>query len=293
MNTTIDYISIINDTGKIEADYSCLERESVDEIELYVTADSIETEHFKLGKYSTHFSGTLSETDISRIASVTPSAKRNVVVMLKVIYLDGSISYKAYDSVFEFENAAPDIQYTYELTPHPAKYEGIHISGDVAEFTINCTAKYGASIVKQSKESFILNEGTNAIILFAVDSRGLASSKTIIIEAEEYHIPRIEYKNAYRCNSSGEKSISGNYLAIMGFLNYSSVNSLNSCNVYYRYREFNGEYSEWVITELDSVLPLNLDANKGYDVQLKVEDDFEMRIYTFIIPTNVILYQIP
>ena len=95
----------------------------------------------------------------------------------------------------------------------------------------------GFTSSSDSLDTGVLNKAeTVTFICTITDSRGRTATDSVSITVEDYNVPTVEIKEAYRCNSSGTKTDDGTYLRIMATHSDISIPSKNtltktvSCN---------------------------------------------------------------
>ena len=127
----------------------------------------------------------------------------------------------------------------------------------------------------------VLNNGSKRLTVTAYDTRILSTSINKDILIYDYRKPLINATVERLNNFEAESTlkINGTYTALK--INDLAKNSIVSVN--YRYRETNGEWSNWVsintvsnngeFTCKDTVL--SLDNTKSFEFEIKVEDKFE------------------
>lgn len=196
----------------------------------------------------------------------------------------------------------------------PAAFAGLYIQGVTRVMaTIQGTGKYDASIASYSLQvdgknyegnmsDYLAAIGSQEVIGYAKDSRGILGSASQDINVIAYTRPKIKNVSAERCDANGNPRENGTYLRITATRDYSPVITdgvqKNFCAIQYRVTDENGSEVQPVTTILakeasydtittGAMIGGKLAVNKTYTVEVQAADDISVPIAaTIVIPTE-------
>lgn len=180
----------------------------------------------------------------------------------------------------------------------PSKFSGTYVQGhSKVDVNLASAGKHGATIVSEAvtigtKEyafpyiSDVLTQSGNVTVKSTVtDSRGFIGTQEEKIVVVPYSRPSVKVYYCERCNASGVSDPNGGYVHIKANRTYSSVNSLNTAEIRYRYKADGASFSDWV-TILSQSSPTNevttgvitngggeFDRTRSYVFEIAVFDD--------------------
>lgn len=243
----------------------------------------------------------VSWTPANTLAEQAPSAS-TVAVTLKVVTFSGtteigSATTSITCTIPNTNTFIPVLSYsTSDEMGYSSKYGGYVQGKSKLKVAINTYGAYGAWITSvktefdgavYSGESVTTNainaSGSVTLKVTSTDSRGRTTVATSTINVLAYEQPKITALTAYRCNSSGQATNTGDYLALKFSSVITSLNSKNKASITAKYKatnatsytslnmsSYNGTY-----TVTDGVVTFLASKSSSYEILLTVEDDFK------------------
>lgn len=180
--------------------------------------------------------------------------------------------------------------------------------------SIDASPQYGANIT--GYQTTILNKsytgnsfnsdvisvsGSVQIQIRVTDSRGITTIHTRTVSIESYSKPTIGYMNVFRINTSGQRRLDGERIAINYRFSIFSLHNLNSKNYEFSYMRAADSGFTSISSHTSNVYVMSDVAGRSfisspvisgsytYIIRLSVSDYFETTTYDFEIPTGIVL----